>query len=145
MICQTCEKKDATIHYFESVNGESRTMNLCEDCAVDADLGDVHLNVQIQGSVEPPSLTKASYDGLVAKPQGILTCVGCGLELQNFLASRQYQCPGCRDTFRHALGGDVRAASEAAELKAQLDEAVASEDYERAAVIRDKLEEAGHV
>ena len=145
MICQTCQKNEATIHYFESVNGQSRTMNLCEACAAAADLGEVHVEVQARANGRAPRWDRSVYEGLVARPKGELACVGCGLSLEEFMDAREYRCPACRDTFRHALGKEAKVASETAELKAQLEEAVASEDFERAAVLRDKLQEAGHV
>ena len=37
MICEVCRRRQASIHYFESVNGRHRTVNMCEICAFASD------------------------------------------------------------------------------------------------------------
>ena len=154
MICQTCNEKEATIHYFESVDGRSRTLNLCEGCAAKSEMGDVNMTVHVQlpqnkdGQQPAASFNAAAYQGLVSKPEGKPVCIGCGLDQETFLKDQSYRCPACRDTFRVVSGQsevELSAASKLAELQAQLDQAIAEENYEAAAEIRDQMKELGHV
>ncbi len=86
-----------------------------------------------------------------ARPLVGLDCPDCGLSLASVLALRRTGCPGCYRAFRDALAPllrhvqgrpDSATASrwrQARSLRARMDEAVLTERFERAAVLRDLL------
>ena len=57
MMCERCKFKEATIHYFESMGGRQRTVNLCDGCAAKADdlaLAGAGYLEDAQSSIPPP-------------------------------------------------------------------------------------------
>ncbi len=87
-------------------------------------------------------------------------CKICNMSYEQFIKSGKFGCANCYDTFvsilpsvfkkihgnmRHhgklpnRAGEKIKTKREISELKAQLNKAVQSEKYERAAVLRDKM------
>ena len=103
MKCEKCGKNEATMYYKETVNGVTREMHLCPECAQKENIGGA-FNDAFQS-------------------------------MNHFWS----------DPFHSFLIGTAPAAPEqpktdpVADLKAQLKSAVESEDYERAASLRDEI------
>ncbi len=97
-----------------------------------------------------------------ALPETTVRCPGCGLDFETFKRSGRLGCGDCYDAFRPQLewileelhgasrhvGSTPESNMELAKtigdeesLSRQLQEAIAAEEYERAAEIRDKLSE----
>ena len=95
-----------------------------------------------------------------ALPESTVRCPGCGMDFTRFKQTGRLGCGDCYETFREQLewileelhgasrhiGNSPDAAMELARtlsdedsLHHELEEAVAAEEYERAAEIRDKL------
>lgn len=91
-----------------------------------------------------------------------LKCDTCGMTYSQFKKTGFLGCPQCYSTFRDRLnplikrihgsnahvgkvprrtGGDLRIKKEIEDLKAQLDESVKREEFEKAAELRDKIKE----
>ncbi len=160
MMCEFCGQSVATIHYFESLNGKSRTLNLCDACATNKkgigqlSLPMLTLDALIQGMDGQPGASQAPQ----ARELGGV-CVGCGKTYADFRHNPDSACPACHDTFlslpelmrrarkiprkwepqekiaQDALGGDDPAAGR----KKLLEKAVELEQYEEAARLRDLI------
>lgn len=63
MMCERCHTREASIHYFESVNGKSTSQNLCELCAVDTNLAEKPKSIVRPEDFKVP-------DGIDARPDG---------------------------------------------------------------------------
>lgn len=154
MRCQRCQK-EASVHLTERVKGQRRELHLCPGCARKAGLALPE---------SPPNLAlDAVVQGLIVAHVGELvgelaerTCPDCGLKFMEFRAGGRLGCP--RDyrvfaagllpliqryhgTTRH-VGKTARPAGRADErlrLRTRLREAIAREDYEEAARLRDQL------
>jgi protein arginine kinase activator len=157
MDCEKCQKTPATVHLTQVVDGEVRKLHLCEECARES-------GVDLQGPMAIADLLLGM--GKPAKPEsaggdGGTACPRCRLRQADFKKTGRLGCPACYETFAAELGGlvramhrseqhagkiprsqeaRVRASAEAAMLQRELDRAVAAEQFERAAELRDRLQ-----
>jgi len=160
MQCQICNKNDATIHLTEISGGTRTEMHLCESCAAEQNIAvksHIPINELLSGllSVQPT-------DEEIAGPSmEHLTCPNCGFTLAQFRKEGVLGCPYDYEVFENALQPliekahdgktshcgkipattptDAKKQMEILGLRRQLDDAVRSEDYELAAVLRDKI------
>ena len=156
MKCERCHEKEAVFFYEEIVNGERRSFSLCADCAAEMGL-----------SAKKPSLAHTNLSDLFADLFGIgkpapagKTCPDCGASFAEIAKIGKVLCPRCYDTFADELEGTLRsmhgsathtgrapaarrAVRERADrldtLRRELNEAIAAEDFERAATLRDEI------
>lgn len=152
--CDKCDKP-ATIYLTEIDNGAKTEKHLCEDCAA-AEGITVKANPPISELLE--DLVMHSQG-----PQGgpVLKCEVCGLEYAEFRRTGLLGCPNDYDAFAPMLEpviagaqdgqtahvGKVPARAGLAQqrqtallrLRGQLRSAIAAEEYERAAALRDEL------
>ena len=155
-VCERCKKAEATFHLTDiKPSGEKIERHLCEDCAVDEGL--VHKpNVKINDILASFIASKA-----LAAEVGELECPQCGLSFVEFRNKGLLGCPNDYDVFAEPLAAMLERAhgsglqhigkgprslgttrvvqQDILKLKKQLEEAVAAEDYERAAELRDRL------
>ncbi|MBN8643810.1 MAG: UvrB/UvrC motif-containing protein [Planctomycetes bacterium] len=154
--CDRCAA-DATVHEVTLKSGEKVEHHLCESCARSAGIA---INAAI--SLEKLVTTFVTQHAAAAGPRAVSNaCEGCGLTFAEFRQKGLLGCPSCYASFEQQIGplierahqgathhcGKTPAKAEFSEamrqrmtlLRQQLSEAVASEQYERAAVIRDEL------
>ena len=157
MVCDSCGQGEAVVHLTQVVNNQMTTSHLCEQCAAAKGLetaeGPPHLPLtdflaQMGDAPEPDASTETA-------------CGFCGLTFAAFRETGRLGCPHCYATFESHLRGLLRrihggtqhvgkvylpsdpTASELAKrlegLRRRLQRAVESEDFERAAEIRDLI------
>lgn len=171
MLCDICGKNEATIHIKEIIGSEKKTLNICNDCAAkqekngvfkfgELDLTEVLFNLEKIGG-------KAKSAGAVHADPALAAavCPDCGWTLQKIRESGGLLgCARCYVSFAGPIcealsnvhrgqihlgkrpGGSVNDRSgallaEISRLKHRLDELVAGEHYEEAALVRDQLRE----
>jgi protein arginine kinase activator len=154
--CDKCGKP-ATVHLTEIVDGQKTEKHLCEDCASDEGIT-VKASLPITQLLEDFILQTGG-----AEETADLACDVCGLTYSQFRERGVLGCPNDYDAFEAALGPMIERAQEGAgehigkvprragstqkkhnailRLRAELRSAVASEDYERAATLRDRIKE----
>lgn len=156
--CQFCGAP-STIHLTDIQDNNRREMHLCERCGVEHDLIPSPASAQLNLPallqlllVEVPAATKAKP----APDYSALTCPDCGLKYAQFRVAGRFGCAGDYDAFREPLltllerihrgldhaGKAPRSRREAMhhkELESRLAAAIAAENYELAARIRDEL------
>ncbi len=147
MKCEHCGKP-ATVHLTKIVNKEVVTLHLCEACEKQQEL--------IPEGPGPALNLPALLALLMGQAPQSLTCPVCGLKYAMFKNEGRLGCPADYDAFRTALepllvrihrgtshvGKTPRAAAgrlELSQLREQLTAAVANENYEEAARIRDRI------
>ncbi len=152
MKCQRCPKP-ATFHITEVLGSEGyKDFHLCEECA-QRHLANPDLSIQ-QGASKL-GLDRENLDEYAGK-----SCSDCGIKFVEFRNSGRLGCPHDYEVFQEELvtlleniHGDTRHVgkkphhlphhkahdAELRRLKRQLDDAVAKEDYEEAARIRDRI------
>lgn len=158
MNCQRCSKAKATVHLTESRDGRVKKLDLCERCArlnglpVPEDTPSLPLDDVVQELI-------VAHVGELVGELARRVCPLCGLKFMEFRISGRLGCPNDYAAFdrgltpllrrshegvtRHVGKTPKRAAGpEAArslKLRAQLRAAIALEDYEEAARLRDCL------
>jgi protein arginine kinase activator len=153
MKCHHCDNQ-ATVHLTQILNGQMHKMDLCESCA------------QAKGVTNPENLSISNLMDKVDMDTDnsgtAMVCESCGTTHQEFKKGGRLGCEACYHVFRPVLdplldgmhagtkhlgkipsGSASRVKFERSvdTLKTELKDAVEKEDYEKAALVRDKLKE----
>lgn len=159
MKCMFCNKT-ATVHLTDIVNLQKREAHLCEECARERNLlpaspaPNIDLKALMALLAPSVALAAGASAGTVAPTE--TRCPECGLTYATFKAEGRLGCPHDYDAFRPVLEpllervhrdvqhagkqpAATRKAAQLDELRSQLKTAVANEDYERAARLRDRI------
>ena len=159
-ICDICGEPGAVVHLTQVVNNETKTSHLCEKCAAEKGIqtnlpsSNLHLAdfLAKMGGDQPPASGAPLED---------LTCPFCGLTTSAFKEVGRLGCPQCYPTFEAYLRGLLRrihggtqhvgkvylppdpTASDREKrleaLRRKLVRAIDTEDFERAAELRDQI------
>ncbi len=160
--CQICGKK-ATTFLTQILDSQVTDLCLCDDCARERGLFDPQaltfaekffpeeLKERVDRIVRELSGQAAGQRPALSLPADIITqCPACGFTLENYRRTSRLGCPDCYSVFAREFSGlsplstdtpDDNASGPATreKLERQLREAVAREDYESAARLRDEL------
>ena len=168
MLCQKCKKNEANVFLSESINGKEKTYALCSDCARELkEKGE--LNSPISGGIFDADIDVGNlFSSLFGSHTSIAgttkskRCPSCGSTFANFVKLGRAGCPECYSEFSGEIADTVsrihgntvhkgRApkafkkkfdrAKLLSDLKNQLASAIAAEEFERAAELRDKIRE----
>lgn len=156
MVCDHCANNEAVIHFTQIVDNQMNTFHLCEECATEKGLdpgsegagpvlGDILAKLQ-PGSPTSPRTEACSFCGLTAedfKKTGRLGCPHCYVVMESHLRRLLRRLHGgTQHVGKVYLPPDPTEAQRLERLnglRRKLDHAVASEDFERAASIRDQI------
>ena len=103
MLCQNCGKREANIKYTQIINGVKREMSLCENCARELGVEDIHFNMPISFSsflsdfLEPYESESNFMTNFLA-PQTLL-CENCNSTYEDFLKEGKFGCEECYEDF----------------------------------------------
>lgn len=156
MLCENCGEKDASIHYTQIDKNEMQTLHLCEECAATKGL---QPGANVGNFPLTDFLAQMGRPG--AEGPADTACAFCGLTIEDFKKTGRLGCSHCYVTFDTHLSGLLRRLHGATQhvgkvylppdptqaeqqerlagLRRKLDHAVQSEDFERAAQIRDLI------
>ena len=153
MLCEKCGKNNATVMYTQIINGHKESLNICSSCAGKESIFD---NFGSLLSFSPYNMPATQ------------SCPTCKTTLAEFTRSGRMGCGQCYETFRSQAAtmlkkihgtsthtGIVKEDSptekasekpisnneptELEKLKLSLAEAISSENFEEAAILRDKI------
>ncbi len=165
MLCQDCKKRESKVNFMQIINNEKTSISLCKECAsargFHSPLGNAQFPLAdiLTGLAASLPLQKQ-----VAQEETI-TCESCGLTFDDFTRQGRFGCGDCYKAFRNRLEMIMRkihgasmhrgktpviemtgenttenfSIREEERLKDELQKAINSEDFERAAELRDKL------
>jgi len=160
MLCQACGKNTATTYIKTILNGELMEHHLCSPCAEKMGYNSIF------GGISMGSLLGSFFGG--QSPGGLPVqetaprCEMCGSSFQDIVDGGKVGCADCYALFYENLtptvqrihgntnhtgkipasvGGKALLKNEIKGLKKQLKEAVAAQDFENAAVLRDQIQE----
>ena len=163
MLCQDCRKREAQVHLTQIINNEKLSLALCKECAAARGFHSPLDNNPFPLAEILSGLAHPAPDAPPVEPKDDLTCGACGLTFTEFTRQGRFSCGECYSAFRSRLEPimrkihgaslhrgrnpeyahlDDQAAlpiKEEARLEAELAKAIAAEDFERAAELRDKL------
>ena len=150
MLCSKCHKNEASVYFKQNINGEVREYALCPQCAAEAELGFAPLNLfgsmltQAKPKTDHKRCTLCSSDFSEIKKRGKVGCAQCysvfAEELKPMIESIHR---GAKHNGRAPEGYSEKrkAQNELEALKNELRAAIESEEYERAAQLRDLIRE----
>lgn len=152
MKCEICKKNEAAVHFKQVHDGEVKEMYLCEECAAQKGfdiqspmpLADLLFGVGVQHEIETAG--------------GDKECPACHMRGSDFRKTSRLGCSVCYETFsdelmpflagmhkscRHVgkVPAGEKVAAEITSLQKTLEEAVASQNFEEAARLRDLISE----
>ncbi|MDP8213018.1 MAG: UvrB/UvrC motif-containing protein [Candidatus Zapsychrus exili] len=161
MLCDICNKKKASVHLTEIVDGQMAELHLCEGCSKEK-------SVQMEQQFGLADLLAglADFGKHQATPEETpLVCSNCNLSYEDFRKFGRLGCSNCYQTFevhlapllkkihgsnkhlgKKPLKVVVTSQNEeecvnANSLKQLLSDAIEREDFEDAAMLRDKIRE----
>jgi len=165
MLCEKCKKREATIHITEIINNKMTKTHLCTKCAEQEgmQLSYYKPDYSLADFLTGISGFAPSY---VTKPELKKRCPQCKMTYNDFKKSGRLGCAKCYEVFQEELMpilkgvhgslehlGKTKIVSKAKgthkskkrdelqRLEHELKGAIEKEEYEKAAVIRDKIRE----
>lgn len=123
MLCEKCNKKEATFYYHENNNGKKKTYRLCADCAAELEkCGEIEtvnpdkifdsLGGFFEDFASPlKSMNKLFSDFFggsslleeASRPTEDKKCPTCGMTLKEFAETGMAGCPDCYTAFAKEL------------------------------------------
>ena len=153
MLCENCKKNIATTYFKQTVNGKSSEIFLCSECAAKLGLDN--------------SMTNFGFDSMLPNFFSAATelqevrCPDCGMLYSDIVKTGRVGCDKCYETFSKRLTGAINRihgnkkhvgkvplsfagnkATDIKKLRKELEKAIRDENFEQAAVLRDKIKAA---
>ena len=170
MICEKCKKNEATVFYRENVNGKEKKYALCGDCAAKLEKdGEINLSSELTfGSFFSDDPVIDLFGTLFAPSFALAPkaekkkCTLCGSTFDELVNMGKVGCPKCYEVFSAELEPTVRRihgktkhsgrapgkfrakldkVKQIASLESEMKDAIKSQNFERAAEIRDQLKD----
>ncbi len=153
MNCEKCHKNHATIHLTVLEKGVPREAHLCDACARQTGAitnFNFSIGSLLGGLMEPVKTPKIAQ----------IRCPECGITYSEFKTKARLGCANDYEVFRtellrllekvhgstqhagktpHTVDANIRKENELIRLKKDLESVVKSEDFEKAAEIRDRI------
>jgi protein arginine kinase activator len=151
--CERCGERPASLRYTEVQEGEARKLRICEACAASLGFG----SEPEQATEQPAPVAAGEPEPKGEDPR---RCPACGLGAGELKTQTLLGCPTCYETFADRLdellrrvhgavrhegrlpGGRTVAAPDLDALQRDLEAAIARDDFEAAARLRDLLRRA---
>lgn len=157
MKCQKCQKNEAVVHFTEIINGVKSETYLCKSCS-DLNSG---FSFSSPFDLDFGSFFQSVIDGeeiFANHLKAPLVCKVCKSTLKGIQASGRLGCSECYNTFKNELirplkeihgssrhvgktprrmESKVKESDKIEKLRQELNQAVLSENFEKAAKIRD--------
>jgi protein arginine kinase activator len=159
MLCDVCKCNDATVFLTQILEGKMQKVNLCDACSKEKGvqdptgfaLADLLLGIGAAEEIEKGATTQK--------------CPVCGYTQADFKKTGRLGCSTCYTTFAEGLNTLLKAMHKGTEhvgklpqraqrtielndrmrtLTASLEKAVAEENYETAASLRDQIKQLEH-
>ena len=163
--CMRCTKP-ATLHITEIQMGQAQVVHLCETCAQkylsSVDLGELPNGIDEDEAAHGADAELAATTAEEAEEETVsTTCSGCGISFKQFRSVGRLGCPQCYTSFHDQLlpllesihqetqhvGKCPPQTSESTlrhheliRLRGELKVAIDKENYEEAALIRDRIQ-----
>lgn len=159
MLCSLCKKKPATVHITQIEGNKMHKLDLCEDCAKEHKV-DAPSNFKLADML----LGLGAADEVGQGEIGEVTCPECGFTQSDFKKLGRMGCAACYQVFGPGLEELLRTmhrgvrhtgkvprrlqepgtppvdvSDQIRQLSERLERAVAQEDYELAAHLRDEI------
>lgn len=164
MLCQECQERKATLHFTKIINGQKTELHFCDVCAKEkgehipgTNSFSIHQLLSGLLDIDQPM----SVNDNIVTPRTDLRCNNCGLTYRQFTEIGRFGCAQCFEVFNEKLdpifrrihsgntshggkipkrkGKDLHIHKEIEQLKRQMQIHIEKEEFEAAAVVRDKI------
>ncbi len=156
MKCDICGEREAVLFVQQVSESASIEVHLCAECAKERGLSASGDKVELSLG----SLVSELFGGQNSSEKQKRVCPCCGTDVEDVKKSRKAGCPECYTAFRQEISAVFREAgieapytgtlpkrlagfrsvlTDRMELQVKLEKAVCAEEYEKAAVYRDRL------
>ena len=153
MLCENCSSKTATTLIKKTVNGQTFSAHLCNECAAGMGFS------SITGAINLSSLLGSVFSDSPMYT-GTTSCPSCSATFNEISRAGKVGCAKCYDIFRDRLapslqrihghtshagklpssaGDKAKQRRHLDELKKNLADAIEKQEYESAALIRDEI------
>ncbi|KAJ52206.1 protein arginine kinase activator [Clostridium tetanomorphum] len=164
MLCERCKKNDANVHIAKVINGVKQELNLCERCAKEMGTFSSATDINFPSPFTFQNILSGIMDYMNQPLQKnndfIPTCKNCSTSYTEFKEKGLMGCSECYKNLSCTLmpvikrvqgsiehvgkiprkaGKDIIDKKKIASLKEELEKAILTEEYEKAAEIRDKI------
>ena len=157
MLCQSCEKRQATTHIKTILNGELKEFRLCPECASRLGYGSFFGNF----GFDMDKFFGSFMEGFGSE-RGSKRCSFCGSSFEEIAKSGKIGCAHCYEEFYEDLlpsirrihgrtshtgklarsaGNEVRIKNEITKCRTELEKAIKEQEFEKAAELRDRIRE----
>ncbi len=160
MLCDKCKQRPACVHITKIINNQKTEQHLCDICA--AESGDAMLTAESMFSVQDFLKGMFSSGIVPQQKEHNYECENCGLSYNDFSRVGKFGCSECYKYFGDQVtplirrihgtrghtgkvpkkaGGMLVVKQQLAQLREELTRCINNEEYEQAAVIRDRIKE----
>lgn len=160
-LCDKCKKNIATVHVEEIVNNVKSQYNLCAECAQGYN-NDASFDSFFKNFLEAMFSFQAEPSSQSPSFNTDTKCMTCGLTYSDFKQTSRFGCADCYGSFRPQIdivlkniqgsnrhegkypnknSSELIFMKQLGSLKASLAKAIEDEEYEQAAMLRDKIKE----
>lgn len=156
MKCDICHEKEAIV-FIRQVSGSSvNELHLCTGCAQERGFSADEAKIEMSLS----NLLSGLVDTSLGQSSKNRACTVCGQLVKDIIDSKRAGCPECYVQFKKEIAAQLRvdgiegeytgtfprqlayfksALTDRMMLQSKLEKAISEEDYEKAAVYRDRL------
>ena len=168
MLCDRCNKNEATFHKSVYINGKGYETNLCRDCAnlvnleddllMDTDFGfDVDIKRKFR-NLERNFLSDFWEDDMFVPPliveRNLKKCSKCNSTFNDFLRNGKLGCENCYDEFEEEIRDMLENMDNPTDLNLEFDSEISklepsefeklNEEFNKA-VMEERYEDAGEI
>lgn len=164
MLCQNCHQRESTLHLTKIVNGVATQIFLCQECAQKMQgfgfnmyPGMVSEFLQAMFGME-----QSGEPGQIETAIEQEKCPGCGRTFQQIQQAGRMGCSKCYDKFGAQIdqilrrihgsgthvgkvpvrtGTSIKNKQVISRLRSELQESIQKEEFEKAALLRDRIKE----
>jgi len=158
LMCQLCRQRQATVHFTRIINGQKVEMVVCEACARESEEIKISFHKLLSGI-----MGMEAAKTIPNEPAPALKCASCGMTAEEFNKTGLLGCTECYTTFgemmqtltkrihgnaKHhgkiprQMAAKLQPARNLVAMKQELQKCIREENYEQAAILRDKIKEA---
>lgn len=162
MLCDVCKKRESIISYTKSYGDRVEEVHLCEECAEKKFRADFSNHMNIGINLEDFFKNIFHFVTQDNKEDNDFYCKDCGTSFNEYRQRGFVGCSNCYDTFRDEIKKyfksinkipkhigsipenatkNIKYKREISNLESELDILISLEEYEKAAVLRDKIKE----
>lgn len=170
MLCELCKKNEASVHITKILNGNKEEFNMCEKCANEKGEFNLYKLTEGYSPFTFQNILSGMMDSIAntaeADKRSYTYCKNCGT---TYIEFKQKGLTGCSECYKNLnttmypiikrvqgniehtgkiprkLGKHIIEKKKLLELKENLETAIVTEEYEKAAEIRDLIKKIQNV